>query len=563
MKKNASSKISLVTVLASLVFVSILIPVTVGYDIKMLNRELYIEGPPNSDVIKFKDANNSKDITQLLDGPMDSPWPIYCHDTRHTGRSPYGTEGNPGFEKWWVDVGNFVDGSAVIDNNNTIYFGSWDCNFYAVDLINHSVKWKDSIGGNVQSSPAIDENGIIYVGTAFGGGYLRAFYPNGTLKWKFWVGNHIRSSPAIGNDGVIYFGRDGSGSPPYSGYITALYPNGTLKWTFKTNHFVHSDVAIGLDGTIYCGSHDGNMYALYPNNGTLRWKYHTGDWVARGACIADDGTVYFGSWDGHLYAVYPNNGTLKWVSNADTCTTPVLGEDGTIYVGYEDISAVYPSNGSIKWKFNDVPGRVLASNLCVSADGTIYFGTQDDGYLIALNSDGKELWRRCIVDCYFAPIIGKDGTIYVGTRNEEWEGGGLVSGGLLHAFGKLDPNAPSEPDITGPSNGNPKTKYSYNFQSTSPISRDVYYYIDWGDQTNTGWFGPFESDKIVMYNHSWRESGVFNIRVKAKDTGELWGPWGEFEIKITKSRVKATFYSFFLQFLERFPLIMRVLSQLR
>ena len=32
---------------------------------------------------------------------MDSPWPMYCHDERHTGRSNYSTVGNPsGVEKW-------------------------------------------------------------------------------------------------------------------------------------------------------------------------------------------------------------------------------------------------------------------------------------------------------------------------------------------------------------------------------------------------------------------------------------------------------------------------------
>ena len=28
------------------------------------------------------------------DGLMDSAWPMYCHDARHTGISPYGKEGD-------------------------------------------------------------------------------------------------------------------------------------------------------------------------------------------------------------------------------------------------------------------------------------------------------------------------------------------------------------------------------------------------------------------------------------------------------------------------------------
>ena len=132
-------------------------------------------------------------------------WPMFQHDVRHTGRSPYGVDGIPGVEKWkfWVDA--FVHSSPAIDNNGIIYIGTYD--FYAL-YPNGTLKWKFSFKGGVESSPAIDENGTIYFGSeGADDNYLYALYPDGTVKWKYRLGNHIKSSPTIGTDGTIYFGR--------------------------------------------------------------------------------------------------------------------------------------------------------------------------------------------------------------------------------------------------------------------------------------------------------------------------------------------------------------------
>ena len=370
-----------------------------------------------------------------LSGPMDSAWPMYCHDARHTGRSPYSTIDNSGNEKWRFGTNGWATSSPVIDSGGTIYIGAHD--FYAIHP-NGTLKWEYHTDGAIESGAAIDENGIIYVGNAHTS-YKRlyAFYPNGTLKWKFATGANIFSSPVIGADGTIFFGDD-------SHQIKALYPNGTLKWKYKTGHVIYSSPAIGLDNTVYCGSHDDYIYALYPNNGTLKWKFKTGGWVHGSPSVGDDGTIYIGSDDGYLYALYPNNGSLKWKCDIGRIhASPALDDDGVLYVGVWEkrFYAIYP-NGTIKWSFH-TNDKVWGSSAAISDDGTIYFGTCDletsgGKDFIALNPDGTLKWRRTIGTLFSSPAIGEDCIVYIGTSTSE--------NGYLYAFGRGE----LEADANGP-----------------------------------------------------------------------------------------------------------------
>jgi len=359
-------------------------------------------------------------------GLMKSPWPMYCHDTHHTGRSPYNTSDTLGILKWFFETHHFTFyGSTVIDSDGIIYTAAND--LYAI-YPNGTLKWKFVINGMSESCPAIDENGIIYIGTTTGDpNYFYAIYSNGTMKWRYWIGGgtEILSSPVIGFDGTIYFGCGQS--------ILALNSNGTKRWQHSTGHVVYSSPAIGDDGTVYCGCHDTYLYALYPNNGTEKWKFHTGDWIRVSPCIADDGTIYCVSTDGYLYAVRPN-GTMIWRTWVEAGTSPTIGQDRTIYAGWSQLYAVNPVNGSVNWVY-DTGGCIQGGTPCSSLDGTIYFGTIVgiiDGYLVALNPNGSERWKARIGECESAPAISEDGTIYIGSMNN----GGY---GYFNAFGPGEP----------------------------------------------------------------------------------------------------------------------------
>ena len=563
-------------------------------------------------------------------GLMDSAWPMYCHDTRHTGRSPYSTVDT--WDEIWrfkQHMNDFVRGSPVIGDDGTIYFGGAD--FYAL-YPNGTLKWKyDDLDFYVWSAPAIDENGVLYVGDLHG--YFYAINADGSLKWRCLTGDDILSSPAIGDDGTIFVGDGGNW------HIKAFNPNGTLKWAYKTGHIVYSSPAIGDDGTIYCGSHDTYLYALYPNNGTLKWRYKTDHWIRTSPCIGDDGTIYVVSLDSHLHAVNPD-GSLKWKTNmGEGGTSPTIGQDGTIYAGYTKLHAVNPINGSVKWTF-DVGGKMKGSTPCHSLEDTIYFGT-DSGWLYAVNSDGTLKWRENIANAYVdsSPAIAEDGTLYVGSA---WLEGGY-SKGYLHAFGigelKADANGPyyglinepaqfegkakggysphsyhwdfgdtyssdeqnpihtytspgnytvtltvtddtgntssdtswawiqdgntppNKPSIEGPPRVERTVSYDYKFMAIDPDGTDIWFYVNWGDTTDTG-FGPCSSGTWVTKSHKWDRTGTYSISCKVKDPYGAESGWTEFEVIVPRSRDKATYNPLFLRFLERFPILEEFISQI-
>jgi outer membrane protein assembly factor BamB len=518
-----------------------------------------------SPILNYKDDSFESNKTNIvnepskpLNGPpMDSPWPMYGHDVRHTGRSPYSTADNSFYNKWWIKSGYYIEGSGAIDKDGVIYFCYAERDvfvdfYYVAAYPNGTLKWKLLIDVIIRAPPAIDEDGTIYVGIYHPWEGLIAINPNGTIKWRYVYGC-VLSSPAIGGDDTIYYSVQSSNNPP-KGAVIALYPNGTLKWRYNTNHVIYSSPTIGDDETVYCGCHDEYLYALYPN-GSLKWKYKTGHWVRAHPCIGDDGTIYCVSLDNYLHAVNPN-GTIKWKTNVGAGTSPTIGQDGTIYAGYRTLHAVNPVNGSVKWTFPVGAGAMRGGTPCNSVDGTIFVGTSDGGELIAIDSDGTLRWRTKIGTCEFAPIIGEDGTVYVGTSvlQEDYLGA-YSDAGYLYAFNNMDPNAPKAPEINGPNKGKIGIEYPYSFKSASPMGRNLYYYIEWGDHdfTTQWWIGPYNSSETIVLNHTWPNKDKYTIKVRCKDTENLWGPFSEYIVSITP-RNKAVYYSsFFISFLERFP----------
>jgi pyrrolidone-carboxylate peptidase len=123
-------------------------------------------------------------------------------------------------------------------------------------------------------------------------------------------------------------------------------------------------------------------------------------------------------------------------------------------------------------------------------------------------------------------------------------------------------NPPDAPVIDGPARGKAETSYSYTFNLSDPDGDDIAEFtVKWGDSPDETIVGPFASGSSEIANHTWNSQRTYTIKAKAKDIYGAESEWGEFEVIIP--RTQATFNSFIQWFLERFPILERLLGLIR
>ena len=100
--------------------------------------------------------------------------------------------------------GGDTDSSFVLDEEENLYFGSWDHYFYALTP-EGNLRWKYNTYGPIEASACIDKKSIIYVPVV--GKEFYAFTPDGKVLWTLKRSDMFHPSPIIGAPGVIYWAR--------------------------------------------------------------------------------------------------------------------------------------------------------------------------------------------------------------------------------------------------------------------------------------------------------------------------------------------------------------------
>jgi hypothetical protein len=84
------------------------------------------------------------------------------------------------------------------------------------------------------------------------------------------------------------------------------------------------------------------------------------------------------------------------------------------------------------------------------------------------------------------------------------------------------PEKPEQPD--GPTEGVTEVEYEYSSSAIEPEDEKLFYLFDWGDGTDSGWIGPYDSGQTGKATHFWTEEGFYDVTVKAKDEKGGIGP---------------------------------------
>ncbi len=280
--------------------------------------------------------------------------------------------------------------------------------------------------------PAVGTDGTIYSTGGYFGVYgdsaeysqLRAFNQEGEMLWAYTGGDNTASPSSVSSDGMIYYGD-------YSGILYAIYPDGTERWTYDIWSTIYNAPTIGTDGTFYTGNANG-VFAIKPDS-TFIWWAKDPYMSNTSPAIGSDGTIYVVSGaypqdeQFYLYAINNGDGSVKWTSPIPVgyaYHTPAIGTDGSIYVKSSGDNVLYAfnSNGTENWTYTfgeSMSGYPAEkSDPLVGSDGTIYVGAED-AKLYAINPDGTKKWvydpdPDCTSLCDLgSPVQAADGTIYI------------------------------------------------------------------------------------------------------------------------------------------------------
>lgn len=166
----------------------------------------------------------------------------------------------------------------------------------------------------------------------------------------------------------------------------------------------------------------------------------------------------------------------------------------------------------------------------------------DNGFIIVNTIDGQELPEYTPSGRPSYPLHLRGSDIFPPNNV-----GGIIKIELIG----IESNSPPEtPEISGTTNGKTGTSYTYYFSTTDPEENNVYYYIDWDDGSNSGWYGPYKSGDEKSLSHAWDSDGTYNIKIKAKDTSGEESDWNTLEVTMPRTM---PFNSMFLKLLERLP----------
>jgi outer membrane protein assembly factor BamB len=225
---------------------------------------------------------------------------------------------------WRFKTNGEFDNSTLVDDDGTIYAGSFNDTFYAL-APDGGTKWERDLKGDVWASAALGKNGAIYVAAAK---RLFAMTGDGGPSWEAEVKDDIQSSPVVADDGTVYVGTTGAQLHAFDG------ADGGAKWLFaaRGNFGWQQLPALGQDGTIYVPV-GGDLAAVDPNDGGMKWERHMLTTLRTSAVVDGDGDIYVGG-DGKMFALDPNgNGRWELALDANANATGfAIGRDGTLYV---------------------------------------------------------------------------------------------------------------------------------------------------------------------------------------------------------------------------------------
>ncbi len=299
-----------------------------------------------------------------------------------------------------------VDGEirsvSSISQDKTVYIASTDKRVYTFNKFGIPI-WDSPLGGELKATPTIDvSRDLVYVGVS-NSNFFAVNRSTGSVVWSSRLDSPISQPGVILEDKylivvstggtVYYFNLDGEVNSQ------VLAPEGIL----SIGENIVSAPALDAAGYLYLASTTGTIRKFefrddLPNKGQVIWEVNTQSEFYTSPVIGFDGTVYVGGADSTLYALNGQNSSLKWSKKlgAAISTTATINEYGVLYIGDSNGTMYAMSDtGEPIWYYET--GSEIG-NATAYAGGHLYFATADGELLKVYDGwryediQGKAVW---------------------------------------------------------------------------------------------------------------------------------------------------------------------------
>jgi hypothetical protein len=358
---------------------------------------------------------------------------------------------------------------------------------------------------------------------------------------------------------------------PENDRVIIINTTGTIVWE-KTGLNAPYDADFLINGNILITELYGDRVIEVDKAGSIVWS-KTGLNIPHDADRTTNGNTLISETADQCVIEVNNQGDIVWEKSG--LNYPVEAErcpnGNTLIVEcpnyeYGRVIEVNPS-GLIVWQKANLDYPFDAERL---SNGNTLITEVNAGRVIEVNPAGTIVWQKTVFLPVDAERLSNGNTLIgvMGSQNQiiEVNNAGTIVWQISELNSLIDvegiiTEAPDTPSIDGETNGQVGLSYPYTICSNDPDDDNVYYYIEWGDSTTSGWIGPYSSGEEQTISHTWIKKNTYLVQVKVKD---IWGAesdWATLSVTIPFS-YDIPFQQIWMRILERFPNAFPILRHL-
>lgn len=299
-----------------------------------------------------------------------------------------------------VSVSGEIKSESSISSDTVMYIASTnrDINVFSK---RGAPLWATPLGGDLFATPTIDPiRNLVYVGVS-NGNLFALNRANGDVVWTFLLDSPVNDPPVVFKENyLIVFTITGMG---YFFDLDGSIRDDELRPIAQvgTQSGIKSAPAVDKDGFVYVAQDGGQVAKVYlntenPGQSQVIWQNQYASSFQTTPVIGYDGTIFVGGLDSTIYAIDHTDGFTKWRFKTDGAitTTATINQFGSIYFG-DETGKIYAvdefGNEIYTYSYSsDQDGEAVVSigNATAYIDGNFVFATAD-GTLNKIN----DLWR--------------------------------------------------------------------------------------------------------------------------------------------------------------------------